>query len=348
VSMTLTPPRNGVVNTDDAFDAHVLGVLFDAFTTDDATPTLEPTTAPHDSTSPLVWALWYAEQGFPVFPLWWPTKYADTPEEAVCACGKECSHPGKHPLGRLVPHGRNDATTDPRTIIRWWEEYPLANVGVATGECVNVLDIDDPDAFRQVLPPGPLPITPTYVTGRHGGGVQIWFQGGFLRSIGSDKLPGADVRGKGGSVTVPPSRHYTGNRYEWVTGRGPDLPLAKPPTWLVAKADVNPPPRIVSPTYRFQGSSTSKRYGEKALENLCNEIAQAPQGTRQTTLFSRSLRAMELAFGGELEPDTTYEKLLEAARATGLPEVEITRTLDRVRDQAQANPQTAPTRRPQP
>jgi len=42
-------------------------------------------------------ALKYATRGWPVFPLWWP-------ENGGCACGKpDCSKPGKHPLGKLVP-----------------------------------------------------------------------------------------------------------------------------------------------------------------------------------------------------------------------------------------------------
>ena len=57
-------------------------------------------------------AIEYAKKGFAVFPL----KYRD-----------------KVPLTR---NGCKDATTDAAQIKAWWQKYPNANIGLATGSCL--------------------------------------------------------------------------------------------------------------------------------------------------------------------------------------------------------------------
>ncbi|MBW1987895.1 MAG: bifunctional DNA primase/polymerase, partial [Deltaproteobacteria bacterium] len=75
-----------------------------------------------EGSSPLEAALSYARRGWPVIPVWWSS-------QGQCACGvSDCSSPGKHPLGALVPHGVKDAATSPEVIKSWWHRYPAANV----------------------------------------------------------------------------------------------------------------------------------------------------------------------------------------------------------------------------
>src|SRR5207253_512654 len=66
-------------------------------------------------------ALALAEQGIPVFPVWFL-------RNGQCACGdRGCGkkkNAAKHPIGHLVPHGLKDATTDHAAISRWWRAYP--------------------------------------------------------------------------------------------------------------------------------------------------------------------------------------------------------------------------------
>jgi hypothetical protein len=66
-------------------------------------------------------ALWYASKGLHVFP--------------VQSGGKQ-PYPGTH--------GCKDAATDPDQIRAWWTRWPDANVGIATGHLVDVIDIDGP------------------------------------------------------------------------------------------------------------------------------------------------------------------------------------------------------------
>lgn len=89
-------------------------------------------------------ALHYAALGIPVMPLHYIT------QEGICSCGgKEANprcKPGKHPYGRLVPHGLNDASTDPVKVREWFDGTPF-NIGICTGEISRIfaLDRDDRD-----------------------------------------------------------------------------------------------------------------------------------------------------------------------------------------------------------
>ena len=102
------------------------------------------------------WALYYASNGFAVFPL--------VKGEKRPATGQ----------------GFKNATTDPRTIEAWWSACPDYNIGIATGSRSGglvVIDLDrDPDKGidgYEVLKKwqhdnGDLPETWTSITGRGG------------------------------------------------------------------------------------------------------------------------------------------------------------------------------------
>src|SRR5437870_2508874 len=107
-------------------------------------PDRERVAAPAAPVNPcLAAALRYASIGIPVLPLWWPRT------DGTCACGKPQDHAegkgiGKHPIGALARHGKDDATTDQETITRWFTQYPEANVGLRMGggAALVALDID--------------------------------------------------------------------------------------------------------------------------------------------------------------------------------------------------------------
>lgn len=181
-------------------------------------------------------ALEYARNGWPVFPL---------------APG------GKRPL---TPRGLHEATTEPLTIDQWWEKWPTANIGVATGEglCAWVLDIDGEEgaASLEALEGelGEQLISLEACTG--GGGRHIFFawpEGHEIRNRQSVR-PGLDVRGNGGYVVVAPSIHESGGVYRWPMGWHGVIDPA-PPALLDIVA---PPKRKVMPWERLSPPSTPR------------------------------------------------------------------------------------------
>jgi Bifunctional DNA primase/polymerase, N-terminal len=122
----------------------------------------------------LEWALRYAAQGWPVFPV-----------------------DGKEPRTK---HGFKDATIDADQIRAWWRVWPDAGIATRTGNGRFVLDIDDEAAVDEL--PGRLPPTVETLThdGRH-----LWFAHPDRLTNSPGGLPGdIHFRGDGGYVVLPP------------------------------------------------------------------------------------------------------------------------------------------------
>jgi hypothetical protein len=192
-----------------------------------------------DSNPALEAALEYARRGLPVFPVWPAIPMLAPHTGFMCGCGSlRCDSPAKHPMGRLVPRGLLDASTEESMVRHWWACRFDANPAINTRGLV-VVDVDPNkggnDTMRDLVSKhGKLPPTWRVITG--GGGRHVYFRDstGNIRS-GTEVLgPGVDIRANGGSVIAPPSTHKSGGQYRWEDGRCPeDLPLADAPAWLV-------------------------------------------------------------------------------------------------------------------
>lgn len=134
-------------------------------------------------------ALWYVQQGLRVFPVQpWSKK----------------PYPGSR--------GLHEATSDPAQVHRWWQARPDANVAIATGHLVDVIDFDGAQghaAWGQHFPEddgtsyGGAQVLATVATPRPGG-LHV-----YIHATGDGNaahmLPGVDYRGRGGYVLAPPS-----------------------------------------------------------------------------------------------------------------------------------------------
>lgn len=141
-------------------------------------------------------ALWYAEVGLHIFPL--------TPGTKIPLKGSG---------------GCFDATNDPDMVNKWWSGNPQANIGIATGHLVDVIDIDGPIGQRSRLDHWDmleqLPCLGKVSTPRPGG-MHIYVTAAPGRGNKAGLLPGVDYRGTGGYVVAPPSTNEQG-RYLWIS-----------------------------------------------------------------------------------------------------------------------------------
>lgn len=172
-------------------------------------------------------ALELAAQGYRVFPCHTPKV---TKAGTHCSCARvDCENVGKHPR---TLKGCLDASADEQQIRSWWGKWPEANVAIATGGQLVVLDVD-PDKGG-TSNGRDLPDTIRSVTGS--GGEHWYLKSDGERVPNSVELvgPGLDIRGEGGYVLAPPSLHKSGRRYEWDSGGGEALEPA--PKWLLTSA----------------------------------------------------------------------------------------------------------------
>jgi len=117
----------------------------------------------------------------------------------------------EHAKEPLTPNGVKNATTDERTILQWWDRWPEANVGIATGAPgPSVLDVDNPGAAAFVLAELERDHPPESATAR---GRHLFYAG---TDGGTISLGYGELRGCGSYVVVPPSVHPSGKLYIWL------------------------------------------------------------------------------------------------------------------------------------
>lgn len=230
-------------------------------------------------------ALYYGTKGLAVFP---------------CASDKT----------PLTKHGFKDATTDLTQISKWWQQDPNALIGMPTGEVtgIDVLDIDDPEEFDKQCEQD-LSANTTVKTrkGRH-----IWFKRDRSQPLTSRvrPIPGADTRGDGGYVIVPPSSLADGayyfERHE---------PLKPMPADLMCRVIKKPKPKTSEAASAGKASKLAfcSIYADKALQSECQAILNAKDGAQEFTLNTAALKIGSLVAGGELDRATAHNELMAAA-----------------------------------
>jgi len=242
-------------------------------------------------------ALDYLRAGLPVFPICSPVmpihqhKDPDTQKLFTCTDPKTL---GKTPLVRW--RGYQSQLPEEDDIRFWWRKWPLANIGLATGELsgILVLDADGTDARKEVLRRGGLENTPTVWTGKIGGAhFHLAYPGGDVRNF-ARKLPGTDMRAQGGYVLMPPSVHATGNEYRWAEGTR-HLPRAVVPEWLTELFTASP-------------EAAGEFHGTIDLDEILTGI---PEGKRDDTLFRYACKLRH----DDVPQAEAEERLRLAARA---------------------------------
>jgi Bifunctional DNA primase/polymerase, N-terminal len=277
-------------------------------------------------------ALGYASRGIPVLPLHYPLPHrsglqpvtGDQPPALRIGCScrdPDCGQPAKHPLGSLVPHGIKDATTNRARILAWWTRHPHANIGLATGHTFDVLDVDGPEGAQAIrefaATQGFQSSGPLVRTG--GGGWHYYLRPTGLGNVPPRDLEHVDWRGRGGYVVAPPSRHASGQPYQWTPGRDLDTPPGQMPALLWERLQPHQPQRPTSPApLAAGGDGTSGRYVRAALAEELARVATAPVGHRNRQLWESTRNLYNLVATGTLNQHEVHRGLLAAAERCGL------------------------------
>lgn len=216
----------------------------------------------------------------------------------------------KRPHGQLVPHGKDDASTDLGRISEWWDRCPDANVGVRPPSGAVVLDVDVQHnghvTLRRLLEQhGPLPRTWQSDTGSGGLHLWLWASGEFRGQLGR----GIDIKTSRGYLVMPPSIHPNGRRYTWAT----DDRIARAPRWLL--------PLLHKPVRAIGKPPVVRRAGKG--EPLLRFVAGAQPGNRNRALHWAACRAASDGILDEIHAD-----LVDVARGIGLSENEIHATVE--------------------
>lgn len=212
-----------------------------------------------------------------------------------------------------------DATDDEDVIGEWDRRYPRANIGVATGECSNIVVIDlDPRNGSQEslerLASRKQTFPDTVVARTANGGVHLYYAfEPALRNSKSALAPGIDIKTTGGYVVAPPSELVGGKKYTWLNSPlGEHLPRV--PRWVVEA--LKPKPLPIFPR--------SDKPAPGTVRHLVGFVANATNGSRNNCLFWASSRAAE---AGILDA-AAKGAFVEAAASVGLDRIEAAKTVD--------------------
>jgi hypothetical protein len=230
-----------------------------------------------------------------------------------------------------VAGGLNAATTEPGQVETWWSRWPAANVGIRTGAASGLVVVDvDPDhdgeasIERLIKSHGALPDGRVVRTGS--GGRHLYFRhpGGLVRNDAGRRLgPGLDIRGDGGYVIAPPSRHRSGGVYA-VAGRGGELPEL--PEWMLHLVQPAEPPR---PGFvrNWRPTGDNSAWAKAALEGELERLKSAQPGMRNHTLNKVAFRLGQIIAAGQLDQGQIEGVLVSNAMAVGLGEREAAATV---------------------
>lgn len=245
-------------------------------------------------------ALAYASAGIPVFPCW---PGAKTP---------------------ATEHGFYDATTDPAQVTAWWQRLPEANIAVATGDRITVLDIDAHATgtgypVLQRLHRDGLIDGWAHAVRTPGTGLHLYYpadphqpQGSWSRGRSH-----VDFRGTGGYIVTVPSRIHVAGMPRTYTPIGRSHLDAAPLDGQRIRDLLTPTPPQ-RPALRPALTDPAGR-----VAGLRTWLSGAVEGNRNAALFWAASRMVEL---GASEAET-LDQIADAAAHTGLGEREIATTI---------------------
>ena len=250
-------------------------------------------------------ALAYAARGWPVFP---------------CQPGAEDP---RHPPRLPRRHHRSSSRSP-----HWFTRHPGRNLAIATGAPgPDVLDIDQ------------------HGHAGNGFGALARLRDAGLLGRRRRLRPHPQRRPARSTSPAPPSAAATCPATTWTSARPAATSWPRPPRSAAIPTSSWPPParpapwtgppspRLLHPQRQPQPAPAAAGQAPgRDPDHLARWVAAQPEGNRNAGLFWAANRALETDPAADLSP------LAAAARQAGLPDPEITRTLDSARRTSQPHP----------
>jgi predicted P-loop ATPase len=236
---------------------------------------------------------------FPLFPV---------NSDGSCGCmNPQCENPGKHPC---VKWGRKSLGPG--------QSVPVPQgfgIGVATGSRSDIIGVDldckdGNNGLEALFILGDVPETLSVLT--PSGGYHLYYKNPDFTVKNSASVigPGVDIRGEGGYLVMPPSRHKNGGFYKWVD---PNVPIIKAPAWLLDL--IKNPKQIfqvrretlekLAKQWRRSQSVIRQEFGE-SLMKVCKGEAFAEPGQRDNMLWNLSVELAKSIPGADVDKLTEF------------------------------------------
>lgn len=205
----------------------------------------------------------------------------------------------------------------------WWGAMPTANIALVTGlvSGIFVVDFDDmAEADKYTNAAGYCPT----LCARTASGLHVYYRyPSFSQRNRVKALTGADVRGDGGFVVLPPSIHPSGKVYEWRRN-----PIQTAPAYLLDLLRPKPlPARPSLPPTRNAGY-----WARIAMDRELDTLAATMPGSkgssgRNDQLNRSAFNLGQLVGDGLLDRGEVEAALRSTALSVGLGDGEVERTI---------------------
>lgn len=248
----------------------------------------------------------------------------------------------------LIKEWQKQATTNVEQVEAWWQKWPNANIGIATGGRIVVVDLDVKHAPIDGIDEWTgFCLThdiddETLTAKTPSGGLHLFFSKSIeIHNSAGRIAPGVDVRGDGGFVVAAPSV-VGGKMYAWEM---PPKRIAPLPGMVAEIIKYVPPPEIKPGDLLSTGKDCSA-YVKAALSNSLDELSNARPGTKHDTLNRVAFGLGQLIGSPWSHLDRGDVERLVWAVVEKLPDVEsyeaAQRTMDRALDEGARNPRPEP------
>lgn len=223
----------------------------------------------------------------------------------------------------IIPGWERLQMPDDKTIVQWFPTGAKRNIGIVCGRASGnliVVDFDDMDAWRKWAIGIQPPQTYTVMSAK---GIHLYYR--TIEPVcGNKKLIGGDIRAQGGQVVAPPSVHLTGKTYEIAS----NVPIATVQCWEYLNLPLKvkehgPTDDIIEGKARMVALSNAQR--DSAVAGVLRRLSgERNQGNRNNLLYWCAHKLKE----NEVAPIEIHQTLGPIARAIGLDEIEISKTIN--------------------